>query len=70
AAKAAAPSSTDESPAMSTVDLGLDGIPMEAAEADVIEQNMPVVDRSDDPARTTPALEVDAADAREQGRSL
>jgi hypothetical protein len=67
--KTAAPSSTDESPAMSTGNLSLDGIPMEAAEADVIEQNTPVVDRSDVPASDS-VLESDAADAQEQRRSL
>jgi hypothetical protein len=42
---------------------------MEAAEADVIEQRMPVVDRSDDTAQTSPMLESDVTDAREQRRS-
>lgn len=70
AARTAAPGSTDESPAMSTVDLGLDSMPMEAAEADVIEQHMPVVDRSDDPTTPSPTLESDETDAREQRRSL
>jgi hypothetical protein len=71
AGRTAAPGSTDESPAMSTANLGLDGgLPLEASEADVIEQNMPVVDRSDDPTRPSPVLESDATDAREQRRSM
>ena len=61
--------STGESSAMSTADLGLDSIPLEASEADVIEQKMPVVDRSDDPTDPSPVRETDAADAREQRRS-
>jgi hypothetical protein len=70
AARTTATGSTGESPAMSTANLGLDGgLPLEASEADVIEQNMPVVDRSDDPTGPSPVLESDAADAREQRRS-
>jgi hypothetical protein len=65
-AQTTAPNSTDE---LSTANLDLDGIPMEAAEADVIEQHMPVVDRGDETAQSSPALESDAADAREQRRS-
>jgi len=70
AATTAASTPTDESPAMSAVDLGLDGIPMEAAEADVIEQHTPVVDRSDDPTHPSSTLESNDDDAREQRRSL
>jgi hypothetical protein len=68
ATSTAAPSSTDESPTMSAANLDLDAVPMEAAEADVIEQHMPVVDRSDDP--TSAPLESDATDAHEQRRSV
>ncbi|WP_433728141.1 hypothetical protein ACQP2Y_14180 [Actinoplanes sp. CA-051413] len=68
AATTAATSTTDDSPAMSTANLDLDAVPMEAAEADVIEQHMPVVDRSDEPISTP--LESDATDAHEQRRSL
>ncbi len=70
ASTGAAPRSTDESPALSTADLDLDAVPMGATEADVIEQRMPVVDRSDDPVPPSSALESDAADAQEQRRSL
>jgi hypothetical protein len=62
--------STDKTQTMSTAKLDLDDIPMEAAEADVIEQRMPVADRSDDTAPTSPMLESDPTDAREQRRSL
>jgi SLT domain-containing protein len=68
ATSTAASSSTDDSPAMSTANLDLDAVPMEAAEADVIEQHMPVADRSDDPTPTP--LESDATDAHEQRRSV
>ena len=67
AAVTATPSPADETPATRAVDLG-DDLPMEAAEADVVEQNMPVVDHSDESALTTP-LESDPTDAREQRRS-
>lgn len=69
AAGAATPGLTDETPAMSTADLGLDDLPMEAAEADVVEQHMPVVDHSDESASASLPLESDATDAREQRRS-
>jgi hypothetical protein len=68
ATNTAAPNSTDESPALSTANLDLDAVPMEASEADVIEQNMPLVDRSDDPSSAP--LESDVTDAHEQRRSL
>ncbi|MEU8234514.1 hypothetical protein AB0C12_33415 [Actinoplanes sp. NPDC048967] len=64
----AAAGSTGDSPAMSTANLDLDAVPMEAAEADVIEQSMPVVDRSDEPLSVP--LESDPTDAHEQRRSL
>ncbi|GAA3918831.1 hypothetical protein [Actinoplanes auranticolor] len=68
-AAAGSAGSAGESSVMSTADLGIDSIPLEASEADVIEQKMPVVDRSDDPTDPSPVLETDAADAREQRRS-
>ena len=58
-----------ETPATSSVDLGGDDLPLEAAEADVVEQHMPVVGHGDEPAATPTPLESDATDAREQRRS-
>jgi len=69
AAATATPATVDETPAMSTADLGLDDLPMEAAEADVVEQHMPVVDHSDESTVTPVPLESDGTDAREQRRS-
>ena len=70
AAAATATSGTvDETPAMSTADLGLDDLPLEAAEADVVEQHMPVVDHSDESTVTPVPLESDGSDVREQRRS-
>ena len=66
--KAATATTANDSAATSTVDLG-DGVPMEAPEADVVEQNTPVVDRTDDPALAPVPLESDAADVSEQRRS-
>ena len=65
----AATATTGESSALSTADLHLDSIPLEASEADVIEQHTPLVDRGDEPPSTTAVLESDATDAREQRRS-
>ncbi|MEU8607750.1 hypothetical protein AB0C29_07100 [Actinoplanes sp. NPDC048791] len=44
AATTAASSTTGDSPALSSANLDLDAVPMEAAEADVIEQSRPVRD--------------------------
>jgi hypothetical protein len=68
--KTATPNATDETPAMSTANLVLDRLPTEAAEADIVEQNTPVVDNSEEPALTPLPLESDPTDVREQRRSL
>ena len=56
--------------ATGTADLGIDALPMGAAEADVVEQHMLVVDTTEEPALTPTPLESDAVDAREQRRSV
>jgi len=69
-ATTATPSASDETPTRTTVDFGPDDLPLESAEADVVEQNMPVVDTSDEPARTPTPLESKPADVSEQRRSM
>ncbi|MEV0901292.1 hypothetical protein [Actinoplanes sp. NPDC049802] len=51
---------------MDTVDPGLGGLSRESAEADAVEQVMPVIETSEEPAPAAPSLEADAADAVEQ----
>jgi hypothetical protein len=69
-ATTATPSASGQAQTMSTADLSLDALPLEAAEADVVEQHMPAVDNSEEPATTPSPLESNAADVQEQRRSL
>jgi hypothetical protein len=66
----ATPSASEPAQTMSTADLSLDALPLEAAEADVVEQHMPAVDNSEEPAATPSPLESNAADVQEQRRSM
>ena len=63
------PSASEPAQTMSTADLSLDALPLEAAEADVVEQHMPAVDNSEEPATTPSPLESNTADVQEQRRS-
>lgn len=69
-AETAPAGASGRSSATGTADLGMDALPMEAAEADVVEQHMLVVDNTEESALTPPPLESDAVDAREQRRSV
>lgn len=67
---AASTSASDSAQTLSTADLSLDAVPLEVAEADAVEQNMPAVDHSEEPATTPSPLESNAADVSEQRRSM
>jgi len=57
------------SPSPGTAGVVVDDLPLEAAEADVVEQSTPMVDHRDEPALAPVPLESDPDDVREQRRS-